>query len=142
VVEAFCDLVKDWKPMMWAEEQGQIKAGVGPFLEKQQRERQAYVVRQPFPTRGDKSVRARSIQGRIALEGLYLPTNKPWAEQLRSELLSFPAGKHDDAVDALGLIGQLLDMIIPGERPRAVVPVQRDRYRRHDDDEAINWKTV
>jgi hypothetical protein len=24
-VEAFCDLVKNWKPMMWAEEQGQIK---------------------------------------------------------------------------------------------------------------------
>jgi predicted phage terminase large subunit-like protein len=128
-VEAFCDLVRDWKPMMWAEEQGQIKAGVGPFLEKQQHERQAYVVRQPFPTRGDKSVRARSIQGRMALEGLYLPTNKPWAEQLRSELLSFPAGKHDDQVDALGLIGQLLDMIVPGERLRATMPVRRDATR-------------
>lgn len=53
----------------------------------------------------------------MALEGLYLPTNKPWAEQLRSELLNFPAGKYDDQVDALGLIGQLLDMIIPGEAP-------------------------
>ena len=31
-----------------------------------------------------------------------------WAA-LRSELLSFNAGKHDDIVDALGLIGQLLD---------------------------------
>jgi predicted phage terminase large subunit-like protein len=144
-VEAFCDLVKDWKPMMWAEEQGQIKAGVGPFLEKQQRERQAYVARQAFPTRGDKSVRARSIQGRMALEGLYLPTNKPWAEQLRSELLGFPAGKYDDQVDALGLIGQLLDMIIPGRTPRATVPVQRDRYSRRrslDEEETINWKTI
>jgi predicted phage terminase large subunit-like protein len=144
-VEAFCDLVRDWKPMMWAEEQGQIKAGVGPFLEKQQHERQAYVVRQPFPTRGDKSVRARSIQGRMALEGLYLPTNKPWAEQLRSELLSFPAGKHDDQVDALGLIGQLLDMIVPGERLRATMPVRRDRYSRRrylDEEDGINWKTV
>jgi predicted phage terminase large subunit-like protein len=130
---------------MWAEEQGQIIAGVGPFLEKQQRERQAYVSRQPFPTRGDKAVRAQSIRGRMALEGLYLPTNKPWAEQLRSELLSFPAGKHDDQVDALGLIGQLLDMIIPGKRPRAAVPVQRDRYsrRRHlDEAEGISWKTI
>jgi hypothetical protein len=64
-------------------------------------------------------------------------------DQLRSELLGFPAGKYDDQVDALGLIGQLLDLIIPGERPRATVPVQRDRYsRRRDDDEAINWKTV
>jgi hypothetical protein len=42
-VEAFCSLVKDWKPREWAEEQGQIRAGVGPFLERMQRERQAYV---------------------------------------------------------------------------------------------------
>jgi stress response protein YsnF len=43
-----------------AEEKGQIKAGVGPFLERMQRERQAFVYRREFPTRGDKSVRARS----------------------------------------------------------------------------------
>jgi hypothetical protein len=36
-IEAFCKLVKDWKPMEWAEEQGQIKAGVGPFLDRMQR---------------------------------------------------------------------------------------------------------
>ena len=28
---------------------------------------------------------------------------------LEIELLNFPAGKHDDIVDALGLVGQLLD---------------------------------
>ncbi len=69
-IEAFCDLVSLWKPMMWAEEQGQIKAGVGPFLDRRQRERQAYVFRRVFPTRGDKAVRAQSIRGRMALEGL------------------------------------------------------------------------
>ena len=37
-----------------------------------------------------------------------------WLPALRSELLSFPAGKHDDHVDALGLIGQLLDTITAG----------------------------
>ena len=30
--------------------------------------------------------------------------------------------------NALGLIGQLLDLIIPGETPKAMMPVQRDRY--------------
>jgi hypothetical protein len=34
-------------------------------------------------------------------------------------LLSFPAGKHDDQVDALGLIGQLLAQMIGGSRPSA-----------------------
>lgn len=44
-VEAFCDLVKEWKPIGWAEEQGQIKSGVGPFLDRAQRERKAYCAR-------------------------------------------------------------------------------------------------
>jgi hypothetical protein len=35
----------------------------------------------------------------------------PRTASLRSELLSFPTGKHDDQVDTLGLIGQLLDTI-------------------------------
>ncbi len=116
-IESFCDLVREWKPIGWAEEQGQIKSGVGPFLERRQREREAYVAREGFPTRGDKAVRAQSIRGRMAIEGLYVPTNAPWYPDFRSELLSFPAGKHDDQVDALGLIGQLLDRMVHGEAP-------------------------
>src|SRR5262245_47864702 len=58
-IEAFCSLVKQWKPREWAEEKGQIKAGVGPFLERMQRERQAFVYRRDFPVRADKAVRAQ-----------------------------------------------------------------------------------
>jgi hypothetical protein len=97
-----------WKPVGWAEEKTQITSGVGPYIERRQRERQAYCFRQQFPTRGDKAVRAQSIRGRMALEGLYV-----------SELLGFPAGKHDDQVDALGLVGQLLDQMVPGYVPPA-----------------------
>lgn len=117
-IEAFCDLVRKYKPREWAEEQGQIKAGVGPFLDRMQRERSAYVYRRDFPVRADKAVRAQSIRGRMAIDGLYIPSNAGWLPDLRSELLSFPAGKHDDQVDALGLIGQLLDTIAAGEKPK------------------------
>jgi hypothetical protein len=55
----------------------------------------------------------------MALEGLYIPTNAPWFAEFKRELLSFPAGKHDDQVDALGLIGQLIDKMVPGQRPTA-----------------------
>ena len=115
-VEAFCDLVIQWKPIGWAEEKGQISAGVGPAIDRRQRERKAYVYRQQFPTKFDKAIRAQSIRGRMALEGLYVPTNADWYPSFRAELLGFPAGKHDDQVDALGLIGQLLDQMVPGER--------------------------
>lgn len=116
-VEAFCDLVKKWKPIGWAEETGQIKSGVGPFLVKQMIEKKAYVAREQFPTRGDKAIRAQSIRGRMAMSGLYMRADAPWRADLVSELLSFPVGVHDDQADALGLIGQLLDRMSKGKRP-------------------------
>jgi predicted phage terminase large subunit-like protein len=124
-IETFCDLVQFWKPIGWAEEQGQIRAGVGPFLERRMRERQAYVARAQFPTRGDKAVRAQSIRGRMELDGLYVPMRAPWYADFRAELLSFPAGKHDDQVDALGLIGQVLDRMTAGALPK---PPEKLRY--------------
>ena len=81
-------------------------------------DRQAYVARRAFPTRGDKAIRAQAIRGRMALHGLYTPVNAPWAAEFKRELLTFPAGKHDDQVDAIGLIGQLLDLMIPGTKPK------------------------
>jgi len=138
-IEAFCDLVLEWKPLGWAEEQGQIKAALGPYLSRRQSERKAYVAREAFPTRGDKAVRAQSIRGRMALEGLYVPVNAPWYAELRGEILSFPAGKHDDAVDALGLIGQLLDLMVPGKKPKKDTTLAHDGYRSRREDEGAAY---
>ena len=114
-VESFCDLTIRHKPIEWAEETGQIKSGVGPFLLKRQSERKAYVYRRAFPTRGDKAVRAQAIRGRMALKGLYVPKDAPWRVDFERELMAFPAASHDDQVDALGLVGQLLDHIDTGK---------------------------
>jgi len=113
-IEAYCDLVIKWKPIFWAEEKTQITSGVGPFITARARERQAYTKREQFPTRHDKAVRGQSIRGRMELEGLYVPARAPWLADLKAELLAFPRGKHDDHVDALGLVGQLLDKWAPG----------------------------
>lgn len=116
-IEKFCDMVIRWKPLGWAEETGQIRAGVGPFLHKRALERQAYVARTAFPTRGDKAVRAQAIRGRMAMMGLHYSAHASWRSDFEAELLAFPAGKHDDQVDALGLVGQLLDRIVNGPEP-------------------------
>ncbi len=55
-----------------------------------------------------------------------MPTNAPWFAEFKRELLSFPAGKHDDQVDTLGLIGQLLDQMVPGVKPREPVKPKVD----------------
>jgi predicted phage terminase large subunit-like protein len=126
-VEAFCDLIRQWKPLEWAAESGQIKASIGPYLDRRMRERGTYVVGKAFPSRFDKAVRAQSIRGRMALRGLYVPAHAPWYPAFRSELLTFPAGKYDDQVDALGLIGQLLDTMRPGRelpKPKKEEPMR------------------
>ena len=113
-VEAFCTLVRKWNPIGWAEETGQIKAGVGPFLVKRMIETGSFVAREQFPTRGDKATRAQSIRGRMAMSGLYVASDAPFLADLVSEMMTFPVGVHDDQVDALGLAGQLLDRMTMG----------------------------
>jgi len=117
-VNTFCDLVIKWKPVGWAEETGQIRSGVGPFLVRQMMERQAYVAKETFATRGDKAIRAQSIRGRMALSGLYVLSDAPFLSDLISEMMSFPVGVHDDQVDALGLVGQLIDRMSYGNKPK------------------------
>jgi predicted phage terminase large subunit-like protein len=138
-VEAFCDLVLQYKPIGWAEESGQIKSGVGPFLEQRMRERRAFVAREQFAARGDKGVRAQSIRGRMATEGLYVPAGAPWLADFRSELLTFPAGRHDDQVDAIGLVGQLVDQMVPPGKPKQK---RKPGDRWDTPDKGTNWKTV
>lgn len=137
-VEAFCDLVREWRPIGWAEETGQIRAGIGPFLERRMRERQAYVARHAFPTRGDKSVRAQSIRGRLALDGLHLLRHAPWRKAFEAELLTFPAGKHDDQVDALGLVGQLLDKMVKGSARKPEPKLLKDSWARLFDQQDLD----
>lgn len=141
-VSAFCDLVRKWKPIGWAEETGQIRSGVGPFLEREMRERRAYVARERFATRGDKAVRAQSFRALIASRGLRYPAAAPWRAELEAELLRFPAGVHDDQVDMLGLIGQLVASMAQPRKPEKPQP-KRTRDWFEDDDEpgaAPDWR--
>lgn len=145
-IEAWCDLVLQWKPMGAAEENGQIRGAIGPWLDRRQRERRAYCARTQFPTKGDKAIRAQSIRGRCALGGLYIPSDAPWRADFEAELLSFPAGKWDDQVDALSLAGQLLDVMLPppSAKPPAEPkdPWDRAFARSRGRDGGNDWKTT
>ena len=144
-VEAFCDLVLEWQA-------DRLGGGTGPDpLRRRTIPAQGACVSaapsshaEQFAARGDKAVRAQSMRGRMALDGLYVPARAPWLADFRAELLSFPAGRHDDQVDAIGLVGQLLQqMVAPAKPPPTVRPV-RDRWDRlfAEDNRATNWKVV
>ena len=79
----------------------------------------------------------------MALEGLYVQAGAAFLPDFRAELLSFPAGRHDDQVDAIGLVGQLLDTMVRPTPPKPVVRPRRDWWdRAFEEREAVNWKTV
>jgi len=118
-VETYIDMIAKWKPLKWGQEQGQIIKSLGPFIDKRMRERRVYCHQEPMSSVADKPTRARSFQARASMGKVYLPHNAPWVPDLISEMLTFPAGKHDDQIDALGLIGRMLDTMIGGKRPMA-----------------------
>lgn len=143
-IDVFCDLVKKYKPLMWAEEHGQILKSLGPFIDKRMREKKAYCAREQFTSVNDKPTRARSFQARMAMGKVYFPIGASWLSDLETELLSFPAGKNDDQVDAAGLAGRLLDEMVS-----AHVPVEEKTNNLKDygytyggADESDSWRTL
>ena len=116
-VDAMLSMLDQHQTLIWAEEAGQIIKSLGPFIAKRQRERKIYGYREQFPSASDKPTRARTIQARAAMGKIYLPRNAPWMPALLSELLAFPAGKNDDQVDVLSLIGRMLAALDRGRVP-------------------------
>jgi len=143
-VEAWCELVKWWKPMSWGEERGQIISGVGPWLEREALAQKAFTERIQFVSRLDKGVRAQAIRGYVANRGLHYDENLPERAAMESELLAFPAGKNDDIHDALGLVGQLLDLAVTGSVPKRKPTENKSGYRRTGDKvgEGLSVKTL
>ena len=63
------------------------------------------------------------------MRGLRIPATAPWRNEFEAELLRFPAGLHDDQVDALGLVGQLLDKTVGAYRKPKETKAQQTGYR-------------
>lgn len=109
--DKLCDLILQYRPLMLGEEKGVILKAVEPFIVKRMRERSAFVYRVGFPSSTHKEARAAGIQARSSMGMVFLPEHAEWLADFIHELLTFPAGKNDDMVDAFGLIGRMLDML-------------------------------
>ncbi|GAB5466640.1 MAG: phage terminase large subunit [Candidatus Kapaibacteriales bacterium] len=58
--------------------------------------------------KGDKMVRAYAFQPLLEGGRVYLPKKAPWLEAFKKEVDEFPTSKHDDQVDCLTYLRQLL----------------------------------
>ncbi|WP_200944716.1 phage terminase large subunit, partial [Aureimonas sp. Leaf460] len=108
-VDPLLDMVELHNPLGWAEETGQINKSVGPFLRLRMRERKVFFAREQIASTTDKVARARSFQGQMASGKVFFRAGMPWLPDLVSELMVFPNGRHDDQVDAITKLTQLLD---------------------------------
>jgi predicted phage terminase large subunit-like protein len=116
-IEAVIKMMKKYKPTAWAEERGQIINSVGPFLQERMKEQGVFCYREQYTPSRDKTVRARSIQGRAQMGLIHFPKHARWAKEAVEELIKFPAAKHDDVVDTFSLLGLMLDKVRGGKRP-------------------------
>ncbi len=127
IIQNLFDIHKKYRPRLLGVEQGMIEKAIGPFLNLEMRSKQTYLNLRPMPNRGeDKPTRAASIQARMRVGDVSFRKYEDWFPDFHEEMRHFPRGQHDDMVDALAYIGQLLDQM-----PK--VPTKEQR----EDDE---WK--
>lgn len=110
VVDAMLEMMKRHKPIFWWAENGHISKAIGPFLRKRMVESSIYCSIIEMTPVKDKMTRAQSIQAMSSLGRVRFPEFAQWWPQAEQELLKFPAGRHDDFVDALAWIGLGLNL--------------------------------
>src|SRR6185369_3044755 len=115
-IEKWCDLVIQHKPLIWFSESGPIRRAIEPFLQRRMSERQAFCRIEWMPSIHDKEIRARAIQALASIKSIIWPKfHAPWRPEVEKQLLQFPSGKYDDAVDVFSLIGRGLEHVRPAK---------------------------
>lgn len=78
----------------------------------------------------DKMARARPLQGRMQQGMVSYSANGEWYDEARNELLRFPAGVHDDQVDAIAWMTKMAVGKAAPRKPRQQqVKSWRDKLR-------------
>jgi predicted phage terminase large subunit-like protein len=90
-------------------------------------DRDAFVRIEWIPSIQDKETRATSIQGLMSMGKVFWPKNAKWKAHVQEQMLRFPAGKYNDAVDVMGLFGRGLKFVQGNKKPalrRIMEPVK------------------
>jgi predicted phage terminase large subunit-like protein len=110
-IDRMADMVAKHQPSCWFGEAGPIRRSVEPFMMKRLHERGAHCRVEWLPSIHDKESRARGIQAMMAMGKVYWPKFAPWKADVQGQMLRFPAGKHDDAVDVMSMFGRGLKFV-------------------------------
>ena len=106
--DEFLRLIQRWKPVTFIGESGPIRRAMEPLLARMMRDARTYTVLEWLSHGSAKDVNARTFQALMANGRIYWPKTE-WAERVQDQLLRFPGGKYDDAVDTCSLFGRYID---------------------------------
>jgi hypothetical protein len=120
-IEAQCDLIARWRPLVAYGEAGVIQKAIEPMLRAKLRDRRLSARLEWLPSMTDKPTRARSAQG-LTEEGRIYVRDDHDGDCFIDECVAFPAGKNDDEVDNLSLIGRAIGKIVPTVHKRKPRP--------------------
>lgn len=128
LVDKVLEVYKTWRPAITGLERGHIEMTLRPFIDKRIREERltSFYIEELNPGKRDKVARARSIQGRMQQGLVFFRKNCNATAALVAEMMRFPNGIHDDAVDAMAWIGQMLSLLV---RPREKAPPPKKSWR-------------
>lgn len=125
-------LIKTWKPLCWFPEDDNNWKAAAPFIRIYLRDNKAPCRIEPISPHGaDKPTKAGAFQAMASMGAVSLP-DTPEGDLILDQYVKFPAGKHDDEVDAASLIGRAIDQAHPAilKTPPAKPDEPADRYAR------------
>lgn len=108
----------------WVGEAGVIQKSIEPMLVRRMRERRVSCRLEWLPSVADKPTRARGAQA-LTQEGRVWVRDDSDGDCFIDECVAFPAGRYDDDVDNLSIVGRLMDQVTG--------PPRRDRPQQAED---------
>jgi hypothetical protein len=138
-IETLIDQFARHKPLCFFGESGPIRRAIEPFLTRSMRERKTFSRCEWLVRGSDKATCARPLQA-MAASGKVKIADTEYGHHLLTQLLQFPAGKNDDAVDMAALIGMAIDQAHPALIAKPEASKRRDGW--DDDREASSWKVA
>jgi predicted phage terminase large subunit-like protein len=138
-IEQKLHMIRKWKPICAFGEAGVIQKAIEPMLKRRMTETATRCRMEWLPSIHDKATRARAFQSRAAMGEVSLLDDER-GERVLKQLLAFPAGKHDDAVDVCSMMGLALDMAHPAIVPLATPKPQAFSDYRAKAPDGDSWR--
>lgn len=117
ISDAILDFQQKWNAWLVGFEDGQIWKATKAILLRRCSERGVALNFETLTPLTDKLVRAGPLRGRMQMGKMYFQQEASYGRERDNELLRFPAGKHDDIVDAAAWAMRLTLAHAPPRKP-------------------------